>query len=104
MFNAIEEGFVGKVEEQVEYALRRIADMYSWAGQEFIIAYCEIHQLSIEVLRPDGTSNIFGAGETRIRVFFSSYVHYEPIMKLRKRKYREGEKAEEIREKKIVYQ
>jgi hypothetical protein len=94
MFNAIEEGFVGTVEEQVEYALRPIADMDSWAGQEFIIAYCEIHELTIDILRPDGTSSTFGADGTRIRLYYSNYVHNEPIiettaqekMKLRKKK------------------
>jgi hypothetical protein len=47
----------------------------------------------IDILRLDGTSNIFGAGGTRIWLFYSNYVHYKPIiettaqekMKLRKK-------------------
>jgi hypothetical protein len=57
-YNAMEEGFVETGEEMAEFSLGRVTDMDSWTGQDLLIAYSTIQNLTIRVLRPTepGTS------------------------------------------------
>jgi hypothetical protein len=60
-----------------DYALGRVLDMDSWAGEESIAT---MHEQTIEILRPDGSWNRYGNGDRTIQSFFSGYIHYEPIV------------------------
>lgn len=80
MQSAIEEGFVGSMDEMCEYAINRIKDMDAWAGQEAIQAYSEIKNIQFQILRPDGMWNEIGEGDTTIELFYKNFNHYEPIV------------------------
>jgi hypothetical protein len=107
LFNVMEEGFVVTEEEMADYALGRVTAMDSWAGEEALIAYSATQELTIRVLRPDGTFNIIGEGDIEISLFYANYVHYEPMVTMTKKertalqncKYRKSAKAEENKEK-----
>jgi hypothetical protein len=86
IFNALEEGFEGTEEEMIKYSLARLTDMDCWASEESMIAYIRMTNITIRILRPDGTWNVTGEEDTEIHLFYSDYVHYEPIVTLTKKK------------------
>jgi hypothetical protein len=86
LYNASEENFEGTEEEMVEFS------------------YSAINNITIRILRPDGTWNTIVEGDMEIELYFRD--HYKPIVQttpkekseMRDREYREAKK-EEIKKK-----
>jgi hypothetical protein len=64
----------------VAFSHGRVLEIDAWAGEEAIIAYSIINNLTIRIFRPDGTWNTIVEGDTEIELYFLDNVHYKPII------------------------